>query len=1164
MKRLLKFLLIGLLLVLLLVIGTAAWLLNDDALMQSEIERYASKALNRQLSMENLELNWGSVTRVRISNFRLANPAWASGPDFLSIEAIDAQIDIFKLLYRMLDIRDLTIRGATLALEEDANGRENWNFGAGSRDREPSAPGDSISWDHVQLSAFKLTHQSPNRETPLDFELSNLAANRAKEGRVDVNGKGVIGDYSLIIDGFIDPPRAFIFGGPVSAKLDIDLGEISFSATGSASNAQTGEGADFRGEFKGPDFAWLLKQAALPEFTSGPFDVKANLKMGSKGILAVDMDGDLGSLQTKLSGTLDRIRDPSEVNAKFDVSGPDLRTLGETFSVENLPASAYQAQGDVLYGAQGIEVSRLEARIGEDQIDVSGTIGDWPQLNGTALDVAASGSDISRWGPLMHFRQWAPNSFSVKGHVSEQGGQISIEKGQITVGESQLDLQGKLGTMPTLMGASLDLKLKAQELNALVRTKSSAPVPRFPIELTGTADRDEKGVLFKDMKLNYGGDGDTLGFSGLLAFGTSKGASTPETWQERFTGSYIKGELKSSNAGRTARSLNIPSIPDEQLTAGIDARLDGGQLTFSVAGANLGTVELDIEGNLDQLPQPELGQASFRIKLPSLKAVEAFTPARDLPDLPASVQGSLHRFPEGLRLENVRGTVGEGKFEVDGVMNLKPKFLIRALKFSANGADFRKFINEPWLEGLPSGFNLSGEIAADGTAQALKNLSITLGQTRLAVNGTINDFGDPADYSLDVSLSGPSLTDLSGFIERFETLPVPDQAFSLDCTVTSAAETLEFTDVKAMLGKSRLTSNVKLTLGEVPDIKATIESDFLDLSWLEQEAGEGAGGSPGEIVDDPAGFSDTKKKPSRIFSEEPLPILSWDPLTVDLGLRADTVQLPRTSVSKVQMGFTLSENQLRIDPVDFTSSNGGRFAGSVLLKEANGSVDAEVKGTADGLKLGLAASKKQDISTYPPWDYRVDLKASGNSMHGLAATTSGDVEVIVGQGQVGHNSLDLLFSDTLRELLSKLNPFAKQSDHTNLECGVGVVHFSEGIAQVDPIIYQTDKIVVTSKGEVNLATENINLSFNTRPRTGIGISPGIVINPFIKLGGTLAQPSITLDAPRAAVTGGAAVASGGLTLLGESLFNRFLRQRDPCGKVVKELRKMNEKAPTKS
>jgi hypothetical protein len=47
--------------------------------------------------------------------------------------------------------------------------------------------------------------------------------------------------------------------------------------------------------------------------------------------------------------------------------------------------------------------------------------------------------------------------------------------------------------------------------------------------------------------------------------------------------------------------------------------------------------------------------------------------------------------------------------------------------------------------------------------------------------------------------------------------------------------------------------------------------------------------------------------------------------------------------------------------------------------------------------------------------------------------------------------------------------------------------------------------------------------------------------------GTLAQPTLSLDAESTLVRGGAAVATGGLSILAIGLSDRFLSPKDPCG-----------------
>ena len=124
---------------------------------------------------------------------------------------------------------------------------------------------------------------------------------------------------------------------------------------------------------------------------------------------------------------------------------------------------------------------------------------------------------------------------------------------------------------------------------------------------------------------------------------------------------------------------------------------------------------------------------------------------------------------------------------------------------------------------------------------------------------------------------------------------------------------------------------------------------------------------------------------------------------------------------------------------------------------------------------------------------------------------------------------------------------------TTLDCTVINADIASGKILVNPIIVNTEEITIFSGGEIDLSTETMSLDFNTKVRKGIGISAGMVVNPFIRLGGDLSSPSIELDPTAVAVSGSVAVATVGLSLLGRSLWDRFLTSKDPCGQALKKL-----------
>ena len=72
------------------------------------------------------------------------------------------------------------------------------------------------------------------------------------------------------------------------------------------------------------------------------------------------------------------------------------------------------------------------------------------------------------------------------------------------------------------------------------------------------------------------------------------------------------------------------------------------------------------------------------------------------------------------------------------------------------------------------------------------------------------------------------------------------------------------------------------------------------------------------------------------------------------------------------------------------------------------------------------------------------------------------------------------------------------------------------------------------------------------PQKGLGLSISGLVNPYIKLTGTLGNPALVVDPESILVEGSVAVATAGISILAKSFKDRFLSGKDPCGKALAE------------
>jgi hypothetical protein len=149
--------------------------------------------------------------------------------------------------------------------------------------------------------------------------------------------------------------------------------------------------------------------------------------------------------------------------------------------------------------------------------------------------------------------------------------------------------------------------------------------------------------------------------------------------------------------------------------------------------------------------------------------------------------------------------------------------------------------------------------------------------------------------------------------------------------------------------------------------------------------------------------------------------------------------------------------------------------------------------------------------------------------------------------------LQAIYGDMLTEILNVINPFYKAAPYTDIECVVLAVKIDDGHAAGAPnSFFGTDKIRLTLKSSLDLKTEAIDININMRPRKGLKVSSGELFNPFVKVTGTLAAPRLAVDEAGVLVSGGTAVATGGLSILAAMAWDRMSRSSDPCKRAAEQ------------
>jgi hypothetical protein len=962
-------------------------------------------------------------------------------------------------------------------------------------------------------------------------------------------------------------------------------------------DALTGKGADLTFNFSGPEFTWLTHRFDIPDFSSGPFDF--DLLIDTEGNRTkINLLGDLGSLDLNAAGAVDDLANPQEGEVKFDIAGPDLQLLGEAFGEARLPAAPYHFAGDVSAHLGALQIHDLQIQIAENKGQLAGRVGKWPELRDTEIDVFFSGPDLSQWGPVARVEGFSALPFTLSGRLSNRNSGVVLTTIRFEAGDSYAEVAGSLGEPPEFLGASLNVDLMTPDLGGITVLSGYGDLPSLPLSIQGTVGRNQQSLMLNGLDIRLGGDRMLL--NGQIAL------------TENLHGSDLSAAVEITSVAQLGKLFDVQNLPDLPAKVNADLALSKSGLKIVTSGSRFGDVDIDLDGQIaltetqygselsvtaqipsvarlgrwfgvEELPDypaklntelalsesglkfvtsdSSFGELEFVLdgKLASLKAIDDVTAAfsfavpslrkipyplegQELPELPARVQGRFEYQGETLGLSKVSGNIGDARFDFDALLTGHEKRDGSHLVFNVAGPDLNPLL--PMEHRLPSAarFKASGKIELGAEEDRITGLKLELGELRAEVDGTADDLMQMTSASLSVSATGPDLSIFDSLTVR----DVPALPFSLDASVTGSEQVFTLNPFKASLGPSDLSGNIRFDLKNDPDIDGKLRSKYLDIAWLTKPLEE-------QVED---GSQDgTAQDRQQVFPDEPIPTLGIGGMELDLDLAVDYLKLDVTELNGVVLQVLIRDDLIKLDPFEFGGPLGEKVFGKLSFGSVQDIARLDFMLDANGFRLGLAMAEGQDVNTIPPTDITINVTGSGATYHELASSLNGRFRLVQGKGLIANGGLDLIFSDLLSELFAILNPFAKKSAYTNLECTVANAEIESGKVLVKPIIIQTEQLTIFSSGEIDLASEKMSLDFQTKLRKGIGISAGMVVNPFIRLGGSLSSPSIELDPAAVVVSGSVAVATVGLSLVGKSLWDRFLTSKDPCGKALKQLAK---------
>jgi AsmA family protein len=562
--------------------------------------------------------------------------------------------------------------------------------------------------------------------------------------------------------------------------------------------------------------------------------------------------------------------------------------------------------------------------------------------------------------------------------------------------------------------------------------------------------------------------------------------------------SIVSGELGPLFSGRDIRMAVQAGVGDLRL------EVNGGLGRFDpLDGADL-TVKLG---------HPDIGAMLKKLQLPVIATGALVADAR-LADA-----GDLTRLDFAAKLGDITLKLG-GTLRALGL----PGSDLRIEGSVANMARLAAAFDVADLPAEPLEFG--GRVASSRAEIKLDAVSARFAGAKARVDGAVRlARGQSVDLRFD--LAAESLARLR--------VGLPQVPLSMSGTYASSRDKLEVKGLKGKIGESEFSARASMVGSRKKRVDIELASPRLDLTPL-------------------AAVSKSEPKPKEagrkyVFDEEPLPIARLTAVDARLRFSAAEVKLGAEILRDVDSTLRLDGGRLTLEG-RAKDSFGGTIGGALKLAPADSgsAVTLNISVSAKNVRSSLGAGDAIEPKDAPPTNVEASLLAKGGSARQMASRANGRVLVTQAPGKLPGGIVGLIGGDLLRELASKLNPFSAQDPYTQLECTVARAEIIDGQVAVAPVLLQSAKVTIVAAGKIDLGSEALRLNFNTRPRTGVGISAGMFANPFIELAGTLASPRLGVSAKGTT----AAVATGGVSVLAQGMLDRVRGTQDLCKKTLEE------------
>jgi uncharacterized protein involved in outer membrane biogenesis len=156
-----------------------------------------------------MELKLGLVPKITANDVRIGNAPWGRAPDLLTAKRLEMQVALLPLLRRNFELVRLQMIEPVIALETDAEGRQNWELGAkpdaGAAPMADARPG-ALAIGALAIERGELSHRAAAGGPTFRVTIDELALSvRDARAPVEATFRGTVDGTAVALTATLGP-----------------------------------------------------------------------------------------------------------------------------------------------------------------------------------------------------------------------------------------------------------------------------------------------------------------------------------------------------------------------------------------------------------------------------------------------------------------------------------------------------------------------------------------------------------------------------------------------------------------------------------------------------------------------------------------------------------------------------------------------------------------------------------------------------------------------------------------------------------------------------------------------------------------------------------------------------------------------------------------------